>query len=142
MIDFPREPNPGEDLDASWGAKVVRALRSLFVMPGPGICSSTGPTGTVVSAAGSASAASAASAADVVPAVVTSGSGGVYRVDLYANGLLSPRTGQGRLVVPEVSMLQTLDAGSVVLAHLVTVEVLDHGMESSDWAEDGDGEEE
>ena len=47
-----------------------------------------------------------------------------------------------RSTTDPVSMLQTLDAGSVVLAHLVTVEVLDHGMESSDWAEDGDGEEE
>lgn len=141
MIDLPREPNPGEDLDSSWGVRVVRAIRALFPIGGPGIHVATGPTGTTISAAGSASAASAAAAPDVVPAVVTSGSGGVYRVDLYANGLLSPRTGQGRLAVPEVSMLQTLEAGSVVLAHLVTVEVLDHGMESSDWAEEGDGEE-
>lgn len=46
MIDFPREPNPGENLDASWGARVVRALRALFPMPGPGINVSTGPSGS------------------------------------------------------------------------------------------------
>lgn len=53
MIDFPREPNPGESLDASWGSRVVRALRALFPMPGPGINVSTGPTGTTISAAAS-----------------------------------------------------------------------------------------
>lgn len=51
MIDFPREPNPGENLDASWGARVVRALRALFPMPGPGINVSTGPSGTTISSA-------------------------------------------------------------------------------------------
>ena len=51
MIDFPREPNPGENLDASWGARVVRALRALFPMPGHGINVSTGPSGTTISSA-------------------------------------------------------------------------------------------
>ena len=141
MSGLPRRLAAGVSLTAAWLNRLLDYLRSRELIAGPGIRLSRTPSGTTISA-GAAAGAAAAAAPDVVPAVVTSGSGGVYRVDLYANGLLSPRTGQGRLVVPEVSMLQTLDAGSVVLAHLVTVEVLDHGMESSDWAEDGDGEEE
>ena len=50
MIDLPREPNPGEDLDASWGIRVVRALRALLPSGGPGVHVSTGPTGTTISA--------------------------------------------------------------------------------------------
>jgi len=63
------------------------------------------------------------------PAVVESFSAGVYTVSLYANGILSSKTGSAQLVVPEVSMLSHLDPGSIVLAHLVDVGTADHDVE-------------
>lgn len=57
----------------------------------------------------------------VVPACVESFSAGVYTVGLYANGVLSGRTGRAQLVLPEVSMLSSLERGTFVLAHLVDV---------------------
>lgn len=65
----------------------------------------------------------------VCPAVVESFSAGVYTVGLYANGILSSKTGSAQLVVPEVSMLSHLDPGSIVLAHLVDVGTADHDVE-------------
>ena len=65
------------------------------------------------------------------PAVITSESGGVYSVDLYANGILASRTGRGTLMVPEVTMLTQLDPGSIVLAHLVDVGTADHDVEGN-----------
>lgn len=53
MIDFPREPASRDSLDAAWGARVVRALRALFPIGGPGIDVATGPSGTTISAAAS-----------------------------------------------------------------------------------------
>lgn len=71
------------------------------------------------------------------PAVVTSEDGGVYSVDLYANGILASRTGRGTLMVPEVTMLTHLDPGSVVLAHLVDVGTADHDIENGSKEEEG-----
>lgn len=73
----------------------------------------------------------AAAEPSVCPAVVQNRSGGVYTVDLYANGILSPRTGRGQLVLPEVSMLSELDTGTIVLAHLVDVGTADHDVEGA-----------
>ncbi len=67
----------------------------------------------------------------VCPAVVTNHSAGVYTVDLYANGILSTRTGRGTLSLTEVSMLSHLDTGSVLLAHLVDVGTADHDIEGN-----------
>jgi len=71
----------------------------------------------------------AAAEPSVCPAVVQSVSGGVYTVDLYANGILSPKTGRAQLMLTEASMLSFLDDGSVVLAHLVDVGTADHDVE-------------
>ena len=120
MIDLPREPNPGEDLDSSWGVRVVRAIRALFPIGGPGIHVDTGPTGTTISAAGSASAASAAAAPDVAvaPAIVTAVHGGVYVVDVYANGLTHLPTMIGaEVTLTEVAQLSALPVGTVLLVH-------------------------
>lgn len=49
-LDFPNEPRPGEPLDASWGVKVVRALRALQWKSSPSIEVTTlgyGTTGRV-----------------------------------------------------------------------------------------------
>ena len=71
----------------------------------------------------------AAAEPSVCPAVVRNFSGGVYTVDLYANGILASKTGSAELTVPEVSMLSSLESGSVVLAHLVDVGTADHDIE-------------
>ena len=73
----------------------------------------------------------------VCPAVVQNRSAGVYTVDLYANGILSSKTGRGQLVLPEVSMLSELDNGTIVLAHLVDVGTADHDVEGEP-SEEGD----
>ena len=46
---LPREPRPGERLDADWGRAVARALRSQRLSGGPGVRVSSGPDGTTVS---------------------------------------------------------------------------------------------
>ena len=73
----------------------------------------------------------------VCPAVVTGCHAGVYTVDLYANGILSSRTGRGTLMLTEASMRAELDNGSIVLAHLVDVGSADHDEEGGS-EEDGD----
>ena len=55
------------------------------------------------------------------PAVVKSYAGGVYTVDIYANGLTSSPTEENvQMVLPEVAQLSALPYGTVVLAHLVS----------------------
>lgn len=45
----PREPQPGERLDATWGRDVIKALKQLRVIGGPGARVTTGPNGTTIS---------------------------------------------------------------------------------------------
>jgi hypothetical protein len=71
----------------------------------------------------------AAADPSVCPAVVQGFSGGVYTVDLYADGILSSRTGRAQLMLTEASMLTRLDTGTVVLAHLVDAGTADHDVE-------------
>lgn len=71
----------------------------------------------------------AAADPSVCPAVVQSFSGGVYTVDLYADGILSSKTGRAQLMLTEASMLSRLDRGTVVLAHLVDAGTADHDVE-------------
>lgn len=73
----------------------------------------------------------------VCPAVVQGFSAGVYTVDLYADGILSPKTGRAQLMLTEASMLSQLDRGSVVLAHLVDVGTADHDVEGVPSEEGG-----
>ncbi len=73
----------------------------------------------------------------VCPAVVESFDAGVYTVGLYANGILAARTGRGTLMLPEASMLASLDTGSIVLAHLVDVTAADHDEEGGSEEEGG-----
>ena len=73
----------------------------------------------------------AAAEPSVCPAVVQGFSAGVYTVDLYADGILSPKTGRAQLMLTEASMLSQLDRGSVVLAHLVDVTAADHDVEGA-----------
>lgn len=79
----------------------------------------------------------AAAEPSVCPAVVQSFSAGVYTVDLYADGILSPKTGRAQLMLTEASMLSQLDRGSVVLAHLVDVGTADHDVEGVPSEEGG-----
>ncbi len=48
---LPKEPMPGDPLDADWGRAVARALRSQRVSAGPGLRASQGPDGTTLSLA-------------------------------------------------------------------------------------------
>ena len=125
MIDFPREPNPGEKLDASWGARVVRALRALFPMPGPGIDVSTGPTGTTISAAAAASRiASGGSACDLYIARVTGepyGDGSLPCLVSPASGGAGAATSEALLLRPDLKRMGTVMQGTAVLAHRVSV---------------------
>ena len=73
----------------------------------------------------------AAAEPSVCPAVVQGFSAGVYTVDLYADGILSPKTGRAQLMLTEASMLSQLDRGSVVLAHLVDAGIADHDVEGA-----------
>ena len=73
----------------------------------------------------------AAAEPSVCPAVVQGFSGGVYTVDLYADGILSSKTGRAQLMLTEASMLSQLDRGSVVLAHLVDAGIADHDVEGA-----------
>ena len=75
-----------------------------------------------------------------VPAVVRSCAGGVYAVDLYADGIGAPRTGRASLVLTEVQSLAPLAAGTVVLAHLQPAVAVASGAEPP--AAGGDNEEE
>lgn len=117
MSGLPRRLAAGVSLTAAWLNRLLDYLRSRELIAGPGIRLSRTPSGTTIAAA----AGSAAAPHDAVPAVVTAAGNGVYTVDLFANGIGMPRTGAGTLAVPEVSMLSTLDVGTVVLAHLVTI---------------------
>ena len=45
------EPDPGDSVSASWGRAIVRALRSMRLVAGPGARVSATPSGTTVSLA-------------------------------------------------------------------------------------------
>jgi len=87
----------------------------------------------------------AASPCGAVPAIVRGCSGGVYSVDLYADGIGAPRTGRASLVLTEVQSLAPLAAGTVVLAHLQPAVAIASGAEppasgggGGDEAEEGE----
>lgn len=67
----------------------------------------------------------AGAGAEAVPAVVISADAGIYHVELYADGMGMPPTGEARLSIPEVSMLAMLEVGSIVLAHPIPVPVVE-----------------
>ena len=117
MSGLPRRLAAGVTLTAAWLNRLLDYLRSRELFAGPGIRLSRTPSGTTISVAPGG----AAATHDAVPAVVKAAGNGVYTVDLHANGIGMPRTGTATLAVPEVSMLSTLDVGTVVLAHLVTI---------------------
>lgn len=131
MIDFPREPNPGENLDASWGARVVRALRALFPMPGPGINVDTGPTGTTISAAASHVARANSDGDGTVLGKVGVPSANDQMVVIpYPGGLSGPQGRPATLHSPCVFRRAPLVAGDIVLCHPCAVAVTGEGEES------------
>jgi len=65
----------------------------------------------------------------VCPAEVTGFEEGVYKVDLYGDGVLASRTGRATLALTEASMLARLPTGTIVLAHLADVGSVDHSTE-------------
>lgn len=141
MIDLPREPNPGENLDSSWGVRVVRALRALFPTGGPGIHVDTGPTGTTISATNQAQeTAPATLATDAIPAVVVQASAvpGLYRVTLYPSGIGGPSGGNAFLACTERGMEMDLPAGTIVLAHSIVLAAADDGDDGVEEEEEGE----
>lgn len=56
---LPKEPVPGQKLDATWGRDVVRALKRLTPSGGPGMRVTCGPNGTTFAAVGRAAQAGA-----------------------------------------------------------------------------------
>ena len=132
MIDFPREPNPGESLDASWGARVVRALRALFPMPGPGIKTSTGPSGTTISSIAPHGSESGGSG-DAIPCRVSPANENDWAdgvdVTLFADGFMASSTGSGRLYLPEVGSRTKPQPNMAVLAHRLSVVAIDGGTD-------------
>lgn len=143
MIDLPREPNPGEHLDAFWGARVVRALRALFPMPGPGIRTATGPSGTTISADPPAEPVrNKPMPFDCKLGVAGEGASAathlfVYVPDAYA-GLVSIAGASGPVEVPPAPADQNaiseddwLDAGPISPGQKATLQIL---VTNSDWA--------
>ncbi len=60
-MQLPREPRAGDHLDGSWGAQVVRYLRSITLTGGPGVRVRQWGSGTTIEAASAALLAAAAS---------------------------------------------------------------------------------
>lgn len=52
MLQLPREPRAGDKLDASWGAQIVRFLRSITPRSGPGVLVKLTANGATFSGAG------------------------------------------------------------------------------------------
>lgn len=50
MMDFPREVRAGDKISASEYNKIVRALRAIYPVPGPGVNLTYTPNGTIFSA--------------------------------------------------------------------------------------------
>lgn len=122
MIE-PAPPRADEPMSASWARRLLDCIRSLRVLAGPGLLARRTPAGTVLSLASAPRLRGARGGGEAVPAIVTAAEGGVYAVDLYADGIGMPSTGTATLSVPEVSMLMPLDVGAVVLAHPVPAPV-------------------
>lgn len=49
-LPLPSEPRRGDPVTADWARRVSAALRSLRLRGGPGVCVTTGPDGTTISA--------------------------------------------------------------------------------------------
>lgn len=144
MIDFPREPNPGEDLDASWGARVVRTLRALFPMPGPGVRTSTGPTGTTISVVPDAETGGSTTSDGAVIGIVNrnsssdsnSGATGTevnenqLTVTLYPNWPNTTGSRTARLYTPCVYRRAPLMVGDPILCHPCAVAVTTEGEDT------------
>ncbi len=64
MNSIPPPPNTGEPLAASWGRRVVEALRALVPIAGPGIRVSYTPRGVVIESTASSAPSRASSAQD------------------------------------------------------------------------------
>lgn len=140
MSELPNRLSPGQRLTAHWLNRLLDYLRSRELRAGPGARLTRTPSGTTLSLAARDAPAGASSPCGAVPAVVRSCSGGVYSVDLYADGIGARSTGRASLVLTEVQSLAPLAAGTVVLAHLQPAVAVASGSEPP--AADGDGEEE
>lgn len=77
MIDFPREVREGDRISATEFNKVVRVLRQLYPIQGPGIRLSASPNGTIFTAD-----VPAAQAATPISATVVTGAGCYELVDV------------------------------------------------------------
>ena len=49
-MTYPREPTPGQPISATWGREVVRCLRAITPLPGPGTTTEQRTNGTMISA--------------------------------------------------------------------------------------------
>ncbi len=135
MIDLPREPNPGEALDSSWGVRVVRALRALFPTGGPGIHVDTGPTGTTISAAASHVARAKSDGDGAVIGVVqlgaaTYGQDDYVFVRIYPNWPDTSGYTTARLFAPCVYRRAPLIHGDAVICHPCAIGVTTAGEDA------------
>lgn len=81
MIDFPREVREGDRVSATEFNRVVRALRRLWPIKGPGIKLSSSPNGTVFASDPTTHSVAYSTSSDTVYGIATdnSGIGGVER---------------------------------------------------------------
>jgi len=118
MIE-PAPPRAAEPMSASWARRLLDCIRSLRVLAGPGLLARRTPAGTVLSLASAPRLRGARGGGEAVaPAIVTAVHGGVYVVDVYANGLTHLPTMTGaEVTLTEVAQLSALPVGTVMLVH-------------------------
>lgn len=120
-----REPAKGDRITADWARELVRAVRSLRLIAGPGLRLTRTPEGTTVSAtAAEGRSATPASPAEVDVGTVVSSNSAAGAMGTYSS--TGETTGKSyELDILEVAFTDTLLPGSRVIIHpVVTREVL------------------
>lgn len=120
-----RGPAMGDDITADWARELVKAVRSLRLVAGPGIKLTRTPDGTTVSAAGAdGRPAAPVGLAEVDVGTVVSSNSAAGAMGTYS--CTGETTGKSyELDILEVAFTDTLLPGSRVIIHpVVTREVL------------------
>lgn len=119
-------PIPGEAIRADLLREIIEELRASRVQPGPGILVQRGPSGTVVAAAERDDTAPApAASGDIVVAKITGGTTLTgYDVTCYPAYPSTAASYAAKLAVPEIALGTELPAGTYVIAHKLSVEIM------------------